>query len=257
MPLIFVRSLIFNTLFYVLLVVWLIVALPSYALPRRVIITVAKLWSRSNLWLLRLTCNVKVEFRGLEKIPNGPLLVASKHQSMWETFALVPLFDDPLYILKRELTRIPLFGWYLIKAGMIAVDRKAGARALIRMTREAVREVQGNRQLIIFPEGTRRAVGAPPSYKPGIAQIYVDCGAPCIPVALNSGLFWPRRTFLRYPGTVVVEFLEPLPAGLSRREFVAKVSAVIEEATDRLIAEGRREQAQLSGRARDAAPRET
>ncbi len=257
MPLIFVRSLIFNTLFYVLLVAWLIVALPSYALPRRVIITVAKLWARSSLWLLRLTCNVKVELRGLEKIPNGPLLVASKHQSMWETFALVPLFDDPLYILKRELTRIPLFGWYLIKAGMIAVDRKAGAKALIRMTRGAVREVQNNRQLIIFPEGTRRAVGAPPAYKPGIAQIYVDCGAPCIPVALNSGLFWPRRTFLRYPGTVVVEFLEPLPAGLSRREFVAKVSVVIEEATDRLIIEGRREQAQLFGRVPDTAPRQT
>ena len=257
MPLIFVRSLIFNTLFYVLLVAWLIIALPSYALPRRVIITVAKLWARSSLWLLRLTCNVKMEFRGLEKIPKGPLLVASKHQSMWETFALVPLFDDPLYILKRELARIPLFGWYLLKAGMIAVDRKAGAKALIRMTRGAVREVQNNRQLIIFPEGTRRAVGAPPAYKPGIAQIYVDCGAPCIPVALNSGLFWPRRTFLRYPGTVVVEFLDPLPAGLPRREFVARVSAVIEEATDRLIDEGRREQAQLFGRVPDTAPRET
>jgi len=257
MPLIFVRSLIFNTLFYVLLVAWLIIALPSYALPRRVIITVAKLWARSSLWLWRLTCNVKMEFRGLEKIPKGPLLVASKHQSMWETFALVPLFDDPLYILKRELARIPLFGWYLLKAGMIAVDRKAGAKALIRMTRGAVREVQNNRQLIIFPEGTRRAVGAPPAYKPGIAQIYVDCGAPCIPVALNSGLFWPRRTFLRYPGTVVVEFLDPLPAGLPRREFVARVSAVIEEATDRLIDEGRREQAQLFGRVPDTAPRET
>lgn len=253
MPLIFVRSLIFNVIFYVALVGWLIAALPTFLMPRRAIIAVARLWARSNIWLMRTICGIRVEYRGVAGLPRGPLVVACKHQSMFETFALVPLFDDPLYILKRELTRIPLFGWYLLKADMIAVDRKAGARALIRMTREAVRKVRDNRQLIIFPEGTRRPVGATPAYKPGIAQLYVDCGVPCIPVALNSGLFWPRRTFLRYPGTLVVEFLDSVPPGLPRRDFVARISTTIETATEALVEAGRAEQARLFGGAKQAA----
>ena len=162
---------------------------------------IAKWWGQSSIWLVRVICNIKVEFRGLEKIPSGPLIVAAKHQSMWETFALLQFFDTPLYILKRELKWIPFFGWYLIKADMIEVNRGAGGRALVDMARRAGEEVRRGRQLIIFPEGTRTAVGAPPHYKTGVAQIYVDCDVPCLPVALNSGLFWPRRTFLRYPGT--------------------------------------------------------
>src|SRR5579863_3074434 len=153
---IFLRSLIYNVLFYVVLIFWLIVAIPTVVMRRTAIMTIAKLWSRQSTWLLRVVCNVKVEYRGVDKIPTGPLIVASKHQSMWETFALLQMFDHPLYILKRELTRIPFFGWYLIKAGMIAVDRSAGGRALLKMVRQASEEVRhGGRQLIIFPEGTR------------------------------------------------------------------------------------------------------
>jgi 1-acyl-sn-glycerol-3-phosphate acyltransferase len=167
---------------------------------------------------------------------------------MWETFALLQFFDQPLYILKRELKWIPLFGWYLIKSNMIGVNRGAGGRKLLDMARGAGEEVRRGRQLIIFPEGTRTPVDAPPHYKSGVAQIYVDSGVTCVPVALNSGLFWPRRTFMRYPGTLVVEFLDPLPPGLSRREFLKRVSDVIEEATNRLVETARREQAQLFGR---------
>jgi 1-acyl-sn-glycerol-3-phosphate acyltransferase len=146
---IFLRSLIYNVLFYLLLVCWLLAIVPTFLMPRTAIMRVAQLWSRQNTWLLRVVCNVKVEYRGLEKIPKGPLLVASKHQSMWETFALLQRFDQPLYILKRELTLIPFFGWYLIKAGMIAVDRRAGGRALLKMVRQASEEVRhGGRQLI-------------------------------------------------------------------------------------------------------------
>jgi 1-acyl-sn-glycerol-3-phosphate acyltransferase len=188
-----------------------------------------------------------VEYRGVEKIPQGPLLVASKHQSMWETFALLQMFDHPLYILKRELTRIPFFGWYLMKAGMISVDRRAGGRALLKMVRQASEEVRNGRQLIIFPEGTRRPVGAPPDYKPGVAQLYASSRASCLPVALNSGLFWPRRTFMRYPGTLVVEFLDVLPPGLPRDEFLRRIAATIEEATARLVETARHEQQQLFG----------
>jgi 1-acyl-sn-glycerol-3-phosphate acyltransferase len=250
---IFLRSLIYNVLFYLMLVCWIIVALPTFVMPRSGILSIARAWARSSIWLLRVVCNVRVEYRGLEKIPKGPLLVASKHQSMWETFALLQFFDQPLYILKRELTLIPFFGWYLIKAGMIAVDRRAGGRALLKMVRQASEEVRRGRQLIIFPEGTRRPVGAPPQYKPGVAQLYASCRVDCVPVALNSGLFWPRRTFMRYPGTLVVEFLDPVPPGLARDEFLTRISTAIEDATARLVEVARREQEQLFGRARNSA----
>ncbi len=246
---IFLRSLIYNVLFYALLVLWFIVAIPTFAMPRSAILTLARIWAGQNSWLLRVVCNVRVEYRGVDKIPKGPLLVASKHQSMWETFGLLRFFDQPLYILKRELTQIPFFGWYVLKAGMIAVNRSAGGRALLKMVRQASDEVRHGRQLIIFPEGTRRPVGATPQYKPGIAQLYASCRVSCLPIALNSGLFWPRRTFMRYPGTLVVEFLDPVPPGLPRDEFLARISAVIEDATTRLVETGRREQALLFGRA--------
>src|SRR3954470_7107428 len=245
---IFLRSLLFNVLFYLVLAFWVIVGIPTFLMPRRGIVTIAQCWARSSIWLLRLICGIKVEYRGLEKIPEGPLIVASKHQSMWETFALLQFFEQPLFILKRELKWIPLFGWYLIKSDMIGIDRAAGGRSLLQMARRAGEAVRRGRQLIIFPEGTRTAVDSPPQYKTGVAQIYVDCGVTCLPVALNSGLFWPRRTFMRYPGTLVVEFLDPLPPGLLRRDFIARVSMVIEDATKRLVEAARREQAQLFGR---------
>ena len=245
---IFLRSLVYNVLFYALLVFWILVALPTFVMPPRAFMTVAKAWSRSSVWLLRVICNIRLEVRGLEKIPDGPLIVASKHQSFWETFALLQFFDSPLFIYKRELGWIPFFGWYLMKSKMIGIDRDAGGRALLNMTRRAGAEVRQGRQLIIFPEGTRRPVDAEPNYKTGIAQIYIDCGVACLPVALNSGLFWPRRTFMRYPGTLVVEFLDPLPPGLKRREFIARIAAVIEDATRKLVDTARGEQAQLFGR---------
>src|SRR3989440_8340886 len=127
---IFLRSLVYNVLFYMLLVFWQIVAIPTFIMPRRGILNVAKYWARSSIWLLRVVCNTKVEYRGIEKIPKGPLIVASKHQSMWETFALLQFFDQPLFILKRELKWIPLFGWYLMKSDMIGIDRAARGRAL-------------------------------------------------------------------------------------------------------------------------------
>ena len=251
---IFLRSLVYNVLFYVLLVFWNIVAIPTFLMPRRAFMAVAKAWARSSVWLMRVVCNTRLEVRGLEKIPQGPLIVASKHQSMWETFALMPYFDAPLFIYKRELAWIPFFGWYLMKSGMIGVDRGGGMRSLMEMARRAPTESRSGRPLIIFPEGTRRPVGAEPRYKYGVAQVYVDCGVQCLPVALNSGLFWPRRTFMRYPGTLVVEFLEPLPPGLPKDEFLARVQAAIEDATGRLVEAGRKEQERLIGSAPSYAP---
>ncbi len=144
-------------------------------MPRWGILNIAKYWGRSSIWLMRVICNTKTEYRGVDKIPPGPLIVASKHQSMWETFALLQFLDQPLFILKRELEWIPFFGWYLIKADMIGIDRKAGGRSLLKMADPQAREeVQRGRQLIIFPEGTRRPVGAPPDYKAGVGLIYAE-----------------------------------------------------------------------------------
>ena len=236
--LILVRSVLFNILFYLNLLIYLIAAIPTYFLPYRVLVAVAKSWGRSNLRLLRLVCGIDVAWIGLEKIPRGPLIVAAKHQSSWETFALLTLFDDPTFIVKRELMWIPLFGWYIWKARMIPVDRGARTQALVAMTERARVQLEGNRQLVIFPEGTRRAPGAEPAYKFGVAHLYAETGAPCLPVALNSGLVWPRRKFLRHPGTVRVEILDPIAPGLERAQFFERLKQDIEEATARLVAAG-------------------
>ena len=252
---IFLRSLVFNVLFYLNFLLWLVIALPTFLMPRAAAMRVADWWARCNILLMRIVCNIKVEFRGVEKIPKGPLIVASKHQSMWETISLLRFFEAPFFALKRELRFIPIFGLFLIKTDMIAIDRRAGGRALVAMARRARAEVLRGRQFVIFPEGTRRPVGAPPQYKSGIGLIYTDCGVPCLPVALNSGLFWPRRTFMRYPGTLVVEFLDPLPAGLPRDEFLTRMRNAIEEATNRIVTDAQAEQARLFGRVPASAER--
>ena len=233
------RSLLFNVLFYANLIAWSLAIVPTLVMPRKAIIRAAQAWARSNLWLMRATVGTTVEFRGLERIPPGGLLVAAKHHSFWETFALATLFDDPVFILKRELMWIPFFGWYLWKAGMIPVNRKKGSLALVEMNRRARQEVRRGRQILIFPEGTRRPPGAEPAYKFGIAHLYANFGVPCLPVALNSGLFWPRRRFLRRPGTIVVEILAPLAPGLPRDQFFQEVRDRIETASQRLLREGR------------------
>jgi 1-acyl-sn-glycerol-3-phosphate acyltransferase len=233
----FIRSLIFNALFYLNTLVWLLIGVPTFFLPYRGTIWVAKSWGRISVVLLRVA-GIKFELRGAEKIPAGALIVASKHQSAWETFALLPLFDNPVFILKRELEWIPFFGWLLIKGRMVPVNRGAGSQALVEMTERACTELARGRQLIIFPEGTRRPAGAEPRYKYGVAHLYAAAGVPCLPVALNSGVFWPRRRSLMLkPGTVVVEILDPIMPGLDKDVFFRRLQDAIEPATARLIAE--------------------
>src|SRR5215467_7045138 len=194
MAVIFLRSLVFNILFYVVFLFWSLVALPTFLMPRSAMLKVASWWAKTNILLMRAICNIKVEFRGVEKIPKGPLIVASKHQSMWETISLLHFFEAPFFVVKRELKFIPLFGLFLIKTNMVAIDRSKGGRALLAVLRRAEEEVRHGRQFVIFPEGTRTAPGAPPQYKAGVGMVYVDCGVPCLPVALNSGVFSPPRT---------------------------------------------------------------
>jgi len=232
-----VRSALFNILFYLNTAVFLIIGLPTFLMPYQAIVEVAKTWGRANLFLLRVVAGVKFELRGRDRIPPGALIVASKHQSAWETFALMHLFASPAFVMKRELLWIPVFGWLMFKGRMVGVDRSAGMRALIGLAAAARAELARGRQLIIFPEGTRRPVGAEPAYKSGIAFLYAQAGVPCLPIALNSGVFWPRRSILRRPGTVVVEILDPIPPGLDKKAFIARLEQAIEPATARLVAE--------------------
>jgi 1-acyl-sn-glycerol-3-phosphate acyltransferase len=231
------RSVVFNVLFYLNTLIFLIIGLPTFVMPYQAIVEVAKTWGRVNLFLLRVVAGVKFELRGRDKIPPGALIVASKHQSAWETFALMHLFKSPAFVMKRELLWIPVFGWLMLKGRMVGVDRSAGMRALISLAAAARAELARGRQLIIFPEGTRRPVGAEPAYKSGIAFLYAQAGVPCLPLALNSGVFWPRRSILRRPGTVVVEILDPIPPGLDKNSFVTRLQQAIEPATAHLIAE--------------------
>jgi 1-acyl-sn-glycerol-3-phosphate acyltransferase len=251
---ILVRSIVFNLLFYSYLALLVIFGLPCLFLGRHAVQGLGRTWGRGALWLLDKVCGIKVEFRGLDQPISGPFLIAAKHQSTLETFALTLAVTDFGVILKRELTWIPLFGWYLKRAGMIAVDRRRRSTALTQAAEGARRCLADGRQVVIFPEGTRRPVGAPPLYKSGVALIYSVGGTACIPVATNTGLFWPRRSFLRPPGTVVIEFLPPIPPGLDRKTFLALLQGRIETASDALVAEAREAMAQDSHLTRLAPP---
>ena len=234
---VFLRSLAFNTFFYAHTIFWLFALLPTEVLPRAAFWWGVKSWARINRWALTAIGGVKVEIRGLENLPKGGVLIAAKHHSTFETVSLLDLFDRPTFVMKRELRRIPLFGWYTVKGEQISVDRSAGRTALADMTERARTEAARGREILIFPEGTRRPAGAEPHYKHGIAHLYEKLGVPMVPVALNAGLFWGRHDFFRHPGTLVVEFLPPIPAGRDPEEVFAEMQVAIETATDRLIGE--------------------
>lgn len=231
------RSIVFGLLFYITTVLFVVLGSPLLLGPRSWAMAALKVHAKTELWLLKHIVGLDFEVRGLDKLPEPPFLVASKHQSAWETFALIPLFRDPALLMKRELFWIPLHGWFSHKFEMIPVDRDAGPSALRRMLQAARKRIKDGREIIIFPEGTRRPPGADPAYKTGIILLYNALKVPCVPVALNSGLFWPRRQWTRKPGTVVVEILDPIPPGLPRPEFLSRLENAIETASDGLLAE--------------------
>ena len=225
------RSALFMAWFLLLTAVMAVLFLPLLAVPRKATVWMARIWARVTLWGLRVLAGVRE--RRIGDVPKGGVLVASKHMSMWDTLALYLALDDPGIVLKRELLRIPFYGWYLGKAAAIPIDRAAGAHALRRMTNAAERVLAEGRPILIFPEGTRKKPGMPPDYKPGVAGLYNLLGVTCVPVALDSGRYW--QGFFKYPGTISLQFLDAIPPGLKRAAFMRQLEERIETATNRLL----------------------
>ncbi|MEN0001659.1 MAG: 1-acyl-sn-glycerol-3-phosphate acyltransferase [Pseudomonadota bacterium] len=231
-----VRAFLFNVLFYLSNVVQMVFWTPVFFVaPRPFCWKIVHWWARSLTWLMKAVVGTRFEVRGVENIPETGVIIAPKHQSSWDTFAFLPYVRDPVYILKRELMWVPLFGWYIARMGMIPIDRGAREKAVAKVNEGARREMAKGRQLIIYPEGTRRAPGAEPQYKSGIAYLYMETGVPVVPVAHNAGLFWPKTSFMRYPGVFEMEFLEPIEPGLDRHTFMRVLEERLETAADRLL----------------------
>jgi len=225
------RSALFLVWFLVITTILSLIFLPVLALPRRATVWLARLWAQLTFWGLKVFAGIDWEIRGLP--PRGAVLVASKHMSMWDTLALYLALYEPAIVLKRELLRIPFYGWFLGKAAAIPIDRSAGVSALRKMSDAARQVLAQGRPILIFPEGTRKKPGAAPDYKPGVAALYGQLDVDCVPVALNSGVYWTG--FLKRPGTIVLQFLEPIAPGLKRGAFMTLLEQRIEGATNQLL----------------------
>jgi 1-acyl-sn-glycerol-3-phosphate acyltransferase len=230
-------SILFNVGFFGWTIFLCIFALPVTLIFMRPVAVhgIARLWARGNFAMLRTLCGVDHEISGLDGLPEGPCIVAAKHQSAWDTMVFPILLDCPSYVLKQELTKIPLFGWAIQRAGSVVVDRSAGSKALKKMVADSRRILDEGRSIVIFPEGTRTPPGEHLSYHPGVAALYRELGVPVVPVALNSGLYWGRRSFVKRPGHIQLHFLPAIPPGLPRREFMTRLEQQIEDASMQLF----------------------
>jgi 1-acyl-sn-glycerol-3-phosphate acyltransferase len=233
--LLLVRSLLFTALFYLWSVFWVLLILPLVLTPRIWMIRSWRPWVAGVTFLLRFVCGIRLEFRGREFIPAKRALIAPKHQCMFDVFAQFAVLPDSCFVTKKELMWIPFFGWYAYKARMIVVDRAGHAAALRKLVADAKDRFTDERQLVIFPEGTRGEPGVAGDYKPGIAALYRELDVAVHPIATNAGVHWPAHGVLRRPGTIVYEYLEPIPAGLKRAEFMRILQERIETASMALL----------------------
>lgn len=228
------RSAIFNLFFYFWTILVSVVCLPMLLMPYRIAIKPGAIWATGTMIGARLLCGLRYEIRGKEYLVPGKAIIACKHQSAWETVIFYLLCPYPVYVLKKELSYLPLFGWYTILMKHIIVDRSAGASALKSLVKQSLDRLNRGRQIVIFPEGTRTAPGKSGTYQSGIAAIYNKADTPVTPVALNSGSYWGKSSFIKHPGTIVLEFLPPIPPGLSKKDFMQQLEERIEAGSSKL-----------------------
>jgi 1-acyl-sn-glycerol-3-phosphate acyltransferase len=232
---IFVRTLLFTALFYLWSVALVVLFLPLLALPRRLLTSAFRFWAKGIFVLLKACCGVTVELRGREHMPTGRALIAAKHLCMFDVFAQFAWLPDSCFVMRKELLRIPFFGWYARKAAMVVIDREGRVKALQHLVREGKQQLEAERQLVIFPEGHRGEPGVAGDYQPGVAALYRDLGLPAHLVATNSSVHWPTLGYLRPPGTIIFQYLEPLPAGMKRADFMRQLEDRIEAASNALV----------------------
>jgi 1-acyl-sn-glycerol-3-phosphate acyltransferase len=237
---ILLRSALFVIAFYLWTLFCGIVCLPVLAGPRRLAQGVLNGWAKVVTLLLRVICGVRVEVRGREHMPTGAALIAAKHQCMFDIFGTLAILPNGCYVLRKELARIPIFGWWAWKCGMLVIDREGQATALRKLLADSRARLAADpdRQIVIFPEGHRGEPGVRGDYQPGVAALYRELDLPCALIALNSGVHWPAHGIIRRPGTIVFEFLEPIPAGLKRAAFMRELEERLETASNALLAEG-------------------
>jgi len=235
--LIYLRSFLFQLFFWLWSASMAIFMIVTFPLPRGANRACMAFWSKGLILALRWLADIKVEIRGRENLPTGAAVVAAKHQSMFDVFSQFAILPDACFVMKKELLMVPLFGWHGLKANMIVVDRAGHSAALKKLVRDAIERMKETRQVVIFPEGTRGNVGQPGDYKPGIAALYRELDMPVIPLALNCGGHW-NKGFLLKPGTIVFHYLDPIPAGLKRAEFMRELQTRIDTATKALEDEG-------------------
>jgi 1-acyl-sn-glycerol-3-phosphate acyltransferase len=228
------RSWIYLFAFLVWTIGTALIGMPAL-LTRRSTVAVIRLWVRGIRTLARVICGITFRSEGRENIPKGPCIIAAQHQSSFETYEMFVEFEQPVFVLKRELIFIPVIGWFMQRAGLVHIDRGAGATAMRKMLREAQAAVDTGHQVIIFPEGTRAKPGTVVPYKPGIVALYTHCDAPVIPMALNTGHIWGKTRILKRPGEIVFRYLPALPKGLGKEEMLAELRRRIDAAHAELI----------------------
>ncbi len=227
-----------SIIFYFLLAIWTII-MGIICLPY-LFIHFSYLRKPTNIWilgifkLLKYCCNVSYEIKGKENIPNYPIIVASKHQSAFETFALFLIIKNSIFIHKKQLYFIPIFGQYLKKSKMISIERSDGFSSMKKILKQAKLKMQKGHSIIIFPEGTRKKIGELPDYKTGFVGIYNETGSKILPVALNSGYCWPKHTFIKKPGKITIKILKPISAKLDRKNLLKDLENIIEEETKKI-----------------------
>jgi 1-acyl-sn-glycerol-3-phosphate acyltransferase len=236
------RAFAFNFAFFAWTAILGTVGLPFLFTPRSVTMRFGRFWAASVLVLLKLIVGLDHQIRGLDRVPRGGCIIAMKHQSAWDALVLPVVLGDPAVVVKRELLLLPFYGWYAARAGSIAIDRKAGAGALRRMLARARSVAAAGRPIVIFPEGTRVAPGERRAYQPGVAALYQALALPLVPAAVNSGLYWGRRSFVKRKGRIILEFLEPIPPGRTRRRLMAELERRVETATAALLREAQETQ---------------